>query len=389
MSATMNEKHLCATDNNLLKRKMVDEASISGDCSLLLPFPVKGFENASELGPSDKWNALQSSVKTFGGCVDVYCMEKEGGKKRLVSQAFVPHMEARSPILASMAEQEGDDKNYRTVIIRGADKSAVSTLLCFIARGTPFQGLAFDAGEVLILAHRYDVAGVSDWIAEHCITDETLCAAADLAHRKDLLPEDFRKDLMWGCSAHIRHGDNGGLDLLKFLSDPENEECLRGVSAEAAAFIQGELLLDESRCGITKDVSGEVFKFMCRWGQVNNRGRNQIPFTMSVFMDLHEHDFRAMDRGLFADGIDVAVYDTANQSAGRIIIKDLDPFGPVEELAFKIYKHTEGTTAFFKEEWYRTMYYCGKEMELGKPLIHYGIWCTNLDLPVTLGTYSA
>ncbi len=110
-----------------------------------------------------------------------------------------------------------------------------------------------DARELWLLAHKYEVDGVKEWLLKHGITADSVCAAASFACE---------------CVADVCDGLLEACRELASVSLPKvRESALCGVSADAAL----ELLrahAENEHLGRACDV-GEGFRYVQRWARAN------------------------------------------------------------------------------------------------------------------------
>jgi hypothetical protein len=112
-----------------------------------------------------------------------------------------------------------------------------------------------DGREVWMLAHKYEVNGVKEWLLEHGITVDSVCAAASFACES---VQDVCDGLLEACRKHA-----------SWSLPKVSEGALVGVPARAARELLGAHT-ENIHLGRVCDVA-EGFKYVQRWVRTNER----------------------------------------------------------------------------------------------------------------------
>lgn len=293
--------------------------------------------------------------------VSICTSSHDNGDRKHVAWVSRAVLCGRSSVFARMLDVCMVEEQTRQIVIPDASDEGVMAFVSFLVAGHPFgYANSFEAMEVWMLAHRYDVGGIMEWIMEDGINKDTIAPAMHFACSV-ASPKRVCPTLRKACKAV--------LSMVKPLD--LGDTSLVCVSSLAMGDIVNALL-ENFKC--PKD----IFRMVVRWRSVNKDSGMEFSTSMD-FMRRLDHDFlvsnEVRNSGLFPSSIQVFVKGIQGQT---YVLRGIDPADRVDCLYFaageKMGFSKEETRGFLR------LIFAGRQLEWGRPLIAYCIVEDNATL---------
>ena len=306
---------------------------------------------------------LGDAVKPASETINKVAIISHASQKRLavVDKSI---LRESSPVFDSMLGVMMTESCSDEIVLgrEGAREASLLAFISFMYIGHPSPAICgtFDAMEVWMLAHMYDVKGVKDWLADNCINHATLCAAThfacSVASQEDVCPK-----LLDCCYDFARHISPNRITL----------DMLKGVCPAAADKLVEFFSKDGSLA--SKD---SIAWFVTRWMDANEdlvlqkhfdeMPCPQGPIHAEIMGRLSDSSLR--DSGIIPAGMELFVKGLGQ----TLYFRDVDCFQDASVLFKLVEERLQITNPRFLR-----LLHAGKDIYPGKSLVRQGI-TTNL-----------